>query len=124
MADRGAPIVTLTEHAHESGVLLALSGRLDARTVADLRLTLHRVVADGSQPLLLDLEGVEIGDASGLGLVVELRRRARRAGRAVHVVAADDRTRRLLHRARLHGLFTAVGTRRAPGGDGVLAGAS
>jgi anti-anti-sigma factor len=124
VTDRGAPIVTLTEHAHEHGVLLTLAGRLDARTVADLRLTLHQVVAEGNAPLLLDLEGIEIGDASGLGLVVELRRRARRAGRAVHVVAADDRTRRLLLRARLHGLFAAVGPRREPGDDGLLVGAS
>ncbi|MBM6400630.1 STAS domain-containing protein [Phycicoccus sonneratiae] len=124
MTDRGAPIVTLTEHDHESGVLLTLAGRLDARSVADLRLTLHRVVADGTTPLLLDLEGVEIGDASGLGLVVELRRRAHRHGRAVHVVAADARTRRLLIRARMHGLLTAAAPRREPGDEGVLAGVS
>jgi anti-anti-sigma factor len=124
VTDRGASVITLVERVHEHGVLLTLSGRLDARSVADLRLTLHRVVADGTGPLLLDLEGIEIGDASGLGLVVELRRRARRAGRAVHVIAADDRTRRLMLRARLHGLFAAVGPRREPDEDGLLVGAS
>ncbi|MGG5260845.1 STAS domain-containing protein [Phycicoccus avicenniae] len=108
MADQGDTVVTITEHQHAAGVLVVLNGRLDTRTVPDVRLTLHRLVADGSDAVLLDLGQVEIGDATGLGLVVELRRRARRAGRSLHVVAADDRTRRLLRRARLHGLLAAV----------------
>ena len=80
---------------------MALRGRLDVRTVADLRLSLHRVIADGTTPLLLDLGEAHVGDTTGFGLIVECQRRARRAGRPMVVVAADDRTRRLLRRARL-----------------------
>lgn len=101
MLDQGDRIVTIDEHEDESGCHVTLRGRLDVRTVPDLRLTLHRVIAGGSSPLLLDLEDVQVGDATGFGLLVESVRRARRAGRPVHVVASDERTRRLLRRGRL-----------------------
>ena len=94
-------MVTIDEREDESGCHLTLRGRLDVRTVPDLRLTLHRVIAGGSSPLMLDLAEVQVGDATGFGLLVESVRRARRAGRPVHVVAADERTRRLLRRGRL-----------------------
>jgi anti-anti-sigma factor len=100
-------VVTITEHEDERGCHVALRGRLDVRTVADLRLTVHRLIADGSAPLLLDLGEVHVGDATGFGFLVECQRRALRAGRPLRIVAADDRTRRLLHRARLHSLLAA-----------------
>ncbi len=120
MSDRGTPFVTMTVRTDELGVHVALSGRLDARGVADVRLDLHRVVADGTAPLMLDLAGIEIRDATGLGLLVELRRRSHRAGRPLRVVAADDRTRRLLVRARQHRL---LGTPPVAVGPPALAGA-
>ncbi|MBR7743714.1 STAS domain-containing protein [Phycicoccus sp. BSK3Z-2] len=85
---------------------VVVEGRLDASTVADIRIALHEVVAgaDGG-PVLVDLAGAEIGDATALGLLVEVRRHARRVGCVVHVVEACPRTLRLLRRARLHGLL-------------------
>jgi anti-anti-sigma regulatory factor len=69
--------------------------------VADVRLPLHRSIAAGTTAVHLDLGGAHIGDATGFGLVVEVLRRARRAGRPLLIVAADDRSRRLLRRARM-----------------------
>ena len=89
------------------------------RTVADLRLTLHRLIANGSTPVLLDLGEAQVGDATGFGFIVECQRRARRAGRPMRIVAADERTRRLLRRARLHSLLARParhGHRRAGAG--------
>ena len=60
--------------------------------------------------MLLDLGEAHVGDATGFGLIVECERRARRAGRPMHIVAADDRTRRLLRRARLRSLLTLAPT--------------
>ncbi|GAA4400518.1 hypothetical protein GCM10023168_09360 [Fodinibacter luteus] len=114
MANLGEAIVTIAEHEDEHGRHVALRGRLDVRTAADLRLTLHRVIAGGTNPLLLDLGEAHVGDATGLGLIVECVRRSRRAGRGLHIVAADERTRRLLRRARLG---TLIGT--APSCSGV-----
>ena len=124
MADQGYAIVTIEEHHDAGGCHVALRGRLDVRTVADLRLSLHRVIAEGSTPLLFDLGEAHVGDATGFGLIVECLRRSRRAGRPMHIVAADDRTRRLLRRARLGALLGAVGEPVAVPAPVALAGAS
>lgn len=124
MAQGSAPLVTMTEHASDDGVLVRVSGRLDRRSAADVRLALHRLLADATDPVLLDLDEAVIGDATGLGLLVEVRRRAHRAGLDLRVVAADERTSRLLRRARLHGLLAASARPARPVGHGtaVLAG--
>jgi anti-anti-sigma factor len=101
-------MVLMTEHHDDRGCLVTLRGRLDVRTAADLRLRLHRLIAGGTSPLLLDLGEVHVGDATGFGLLVECLRRSRRAGRPMRIVAADERTRRLLRRARLGRLLAAV----------------
>src|SRR6476469_7834839 len=90
----------MTEVHDDGGCHVVLRGRLDVRTVADLRMTLHRVIANGTSAVLLDLGEAHVGDATGFGLIVECQRRARRAGRPMRTVAAGERTRRLLRRAR------------------------
>ncbi|QKE84101.1 STAS domain-containing protein [Arthrobacter sp. NEB 688] len=105
MDERGAPAASIVEQARGDGVLVTVTGRLDARSAADLRGVLHRVIAQGADPIHLDLTEAHIGDACALGLLLEVHRRAHRAGRHLAVVAADDRTRRLLLRLRLPGLL-------------------
>ena len=111
VAGSGAAIVTISEFHDDGGCHVVLRGRLDVRTVADLRMPLHRLIAGGTTAVLLDLGEAHVGDTTGFGLIVECQRRARRAGRPMVVVAADDRTRRLLRRARLGSL---LGTASAP----------
>ncbi|CAN7362106.1 STAS domain-containing protein [Knoellia sp. LjRoot47] len=101
MDHRGHTIVTLDEHHDGAGHHVALRGRLDFHTVPDLRMVLHRIVDDGTDDLLLDLAECEIGDATGFGVLVECLRRARRGSRTFCIVDADDRTHRLLRRARM-----------------------
>lgn len=110
MDHRGHTIVTLDEHRDASGHHVSLRGRLDFHTVPDLRMVLHRIVDDGSDDLLLDLAECEIGDATGFGVIVECLRRARRGSRAFCIVDADDRTHRLLRRARMSHLVGSVGS--------------
>ncbi len=121
MADQGEPIVTIIEREDAAGCHVTLRGRLDVRSVPDLRITLHRLIAGGSSPLLLDLSEAQVGDATGFGMLVESVRRARRAGRPIHVVASDDRTRRLLRRGRLGAVLLV--TDSASVSDAVRAGA-
>jgi anti-anti-sigma factor len=108
VAEPGNAIVTMTEFQDDGGCHVELRGRLDVRTVGDLRLTLHRLIANGTSAVLLDLGEAHVGDATGFGLIVECQRRARRAGRPLRIVAADERTRRLLRRARMQALLVAV----------------
>lgn len=94
--------IVRVETEDRSGVrVLVVSGRIDTRTAPDARGELHRALDAGEGVLVLDLALCEVGDATGLGLLVEFHRRAARLGRRLHVVAIDDRTRRLLRGIRL-----------------------
>jgi anti-anti-sigma factor len=104
----GEHVVTVEEREDDVGCHLTLRGRLDRSTAADVRLALRRVVGGGSAPVHVDLGDVVIGDATGIGVLVEALRLARRARRPMVVVAADDRTRRLMRRARLGHLLVAT----------------
>ena len=84
------------------GQEVALSGRLDARTVAVVRPALNDILDRGAGDLLLHLADAEVHDSSGLGLIVGAHDRARRAGRRLVLVDASPRVDRLLRASRLH----------------------
>ncbi len=78
-----------------------IEGRLDVHTVPDIRDAIHAVIIQGPGELRLHLGDAEIGDATGLGVIVHLHRRATRADRRLLLVDASDRTTRLLRGCRL-----------------------
>lgn len=80
---------------------VAISGRIDVHTVPDVRLLLHEIIDTGCGDVLMRLADAEIGDATGLGVLVEAYNRARRAGRRLAVVDMSERTGRLLRASRL-----------------------
>jgi anti-anti-sigma factor len=84
------------------GVLIALSGRLGATTVADVRNALADAIEHGAGDLVVDLHGVELVDATGLGVLVGAHRRADRLGRRLVVRSVPERIDRLLVATRLH----------------------
>ena len=91
---------------------VAVSGRLDVSTVADVRLALHEVLARGSGDLLIHLAQAEVHDATGLGVIVGVHHRARRLGRRLILVDVSPRLDRLLRASRLHRVLA-----RAPAGQ-------
>lgn len=97
------PVRVLTT---DRGQEVFLEGRVDVRSAADLRLELHAVITCGAGDLFLHLGDVEIGDATGLGVLVESHRRARREGRRLVLAGITPRTARLLRAARLNRVFT------------------
>lgn len=99
--------MTIDEREDDVGCHLTLRGRIDRTSAADVRLALRRVIAGGGTALHVDLAEVVIGDSTGIGVLVEALRHARRARRPMRVVAADERTHRLMRRARLGHLLTA-----------------
>lgn len=84
------------------GAALALSGRLGASTVADVRAALCVAVDHGVDDLLLDLHEVELVDATGLGMLVGVHRRADRLDRRLVLQRVPERIERLLLATRLH----------------------
>lgn len=107
--------VTMTLHTHPSvpvhvveapdGHDVVVEGRIDVHTVPDIRDILHEVIARGPGELRLHLRNAEIGDATGLGVLVHVYRRATRAQRRLLVLDASDRTARLLRGCRLERLL-------------------
>jgi anti-anti-sigma factor len=84
------------------GAALALSGRLGAATVADVRIALGDAIEAGVDDLLVDLHDVELADATGLGVLVGAHRRADRVGRRLVLQRVPPRIERLLLATRLH----------------------
>ena len=83
-----------------------VAGRLDVRTVGDVRLALHDILERGVGDLLLHLAEAEVHDATGLGVIVGVHHRARRVGRRLVLVDVSPRLDRLLRASRLHRVLT------------------
>ena len=78
------------------GTVVSLSGRLAAATVADVRAVLVATLESGDGDLLVDLHGVELVDASGLGVLVGAHRLASRMDRRLVLRSVPPRIERLL----------------------------
>lgn len=101
---RAGTVLDVTHVA--AGQRVRLRGRLDVHTVADARTELRVAVAHGSGDLLVDLAGVELGDTTGLGMLLGAHRRAHRAGRRLVLVGVSDGLQRLLVATRLARVLT------------------
>lgn len=81
---------------HERGaVIAAVTGDIDMSTVAGLRERLLGL-ADGGQPLIVDLNRVSFIDSAGLGALIGVARRAAAHGTSLHAVCSRPQTRKLL----------------------------
>jgi anti-anti-sigma factor len=88
------------------GQEVAVAGRLDVRTVPELRLALHLILDRGVGDLLIHLAEAEVHDATGLGVIVGMHHRARLMGRRLVLVDVSPRLDRLLRTTRLHRVLT------------------
>jgi anti-sigma B factor antagonist len=81
--------------------VVVLSGRLDVSSVHEVRSALHEALDTGSGDLVVDLRGVEILDATGLGMLVGAHRKAGRHGRRLVLRNLTPQLERLLRVSRL-----------------------
>jgi anti-anti-sigma factor len=95
------PQFRLTEQRGEHGPALVAEGRLVLGHGANLDWWVPAVAAVRGHRVSVDLGRVTDIDAAGLGLLVQLARAARHAGREFSIVAASPFVRRLLRAARL-----------------------
>ena len=70
-------------------------GELDVATAPDLREQLIGLVGEGRTRLVLDLDGVDFLDSTGLGTVVSALKRARTHGGDLRLVCTQARITRL-----------------------------
>jgi anti-anti-sigma factor len=84
------------------GCEVILTGRIDVHTVAEVRSALHAAVDAGQGDLMVDVSGVELVDATGLGMLVAAHRRAVARGRRMVLRDPSPRLARILRATRLH----------------------
>jgi anti-sigma B factor antagonist len=75
-------------------VVVTVAGEVDIATVARLRERLSALAA-GGLPLVADLDEVSFIDATGLGVLAGVARRAAAHGASLHVVSSRPQTRQL-----------------------------
>ena len=75
--------------------VVSVYGELDVATSPDLRERLIRLVGEGRVQLVLDLDGVDFLDSTGLGTVVSALKRVRTHGGDLRLVCTEARITRL-----------------------------
>jgi anti-sigma B factor antagonist len=88
-------------HGARGRETLALSGRLDASSVGDVRASIERVIDGGADDVVVDMSGVDVIDVVGLGVLAAAHRRLERAGRHLILRGCADHVRRVLAVTRL-----------------------
>jgi anti-sigma B factor antagonist len=71
--------IELSTREGDGHVVVALRGELDVTEAADVAASLAVVAASG-RDVIVDLEGLELIDSSGLAVLARARQHARRAG--------------------------------------------
>ena len=93
----------------DAGVVrIALSGDLDVSTAPSVEERLVELEDGGAERVILDLRGLDFIDSTGLSLLINADRRARRAGRRVTIVSGTGAPRRILETTGLKGRLDIV----------------
>jgi len=71
--------------------VLAVSGEVDVATVPRLREQLHGLVAQGSNKIIVNLDGVDFLDSTGLGVLVGALKRVRAHEGSLLLVCTQER---------------------------------
>ncbi|MER5625530.1 STAS domain-containing protein [Streptosporangium sp. NPDC002544] len=86
--------------------VVSVGARLDVGTVTGVRPRLHEAVDSGRGDLIVDLSGLEMIDATGLGVLVGTHRRAVGAERRLILRRVPPRIMRVLAVTRLNRVLT------------------
>jgi anti-sigma B factor antagonist len=75
--------------------IVSLHGELDVASAPSLRERLIDLVSQGSNNLILDLEGLDFLDSTGLGVIISALKRTRTNGGDLRLVCTQSRIHRL-----------------------------
>ena len=90
--------------------VLAVSGEVDVATVPRLREQLHSLVASGNTRIVVDLDGVDFLDSSGLGVLVGALKRVRANDGDLSLVCTQPRIRKVFEVTGLTKVFSLYDT--------------
>lgn len=76
--------------------LVKIGSHLDVRNVANVRTVLHQVIDSADGDIAVDMAGVHIIDAAGLGMLTAAHLRAERAGHQLVLRNCSNDVRRVL----------------------------
>jgi anti-sigma B factor antagonist len=117
--------LTLDVYSEPTGVtVIAVSGEIDVYTAPKLREKLISLVEAGSYQLIVDMEGVEFLDSTGLGVLVGGLKRVRAHDGWIDLVCTQSRIQRIFRITGLNKVFSiydsvaeATAARAAPAVD-------
>ncbi|GAC1320520.1 MAG: STAS domain-containing protein [Thermoleophilaceae bacterium] len=89
-------------------VTLSLTGELDISTGERLQTDLSRIEMDSPSTIIVDLQGLEFMDSTGLRILIAADTRARSAGRRLVLVRGRDTVQRVFQATRLDERFEFV----------------
>jgi len=109
MSERRGNLSVHTTHA-DGGALVELSGEVDLRSSPDLHGRLIEISDTRPAHLILELSGVNYMDSSGVGTMVDLKRRVEGGGGRFVLVGLQPRVRSVLEITQLDKFFTITST--------------
>ncbi len=90
----------MTTLVKDDKMIIYLSGEVDHHSAREIRDCIDRqVVSQRPKTFILDLEGIDFMDSSGLGLVLGRYRKIKETGGEMYIANADDRTMKILKMA-------------------------
>jgi anti-sigma B factor antagonist len=83
--------LTLATEVVEGATIVAVGGEIDVYTAPRLRDKITELVADGVYHLIIDMEGVEFLDSTGLGVLVGGLKKVRAHDGSLQLICTQER---------------------------------
>ena len=91
----GTPLRIESTMEGEETAVLSLIGEVDVANAGQVKEAALKLVSDGAKRLVVNLNGTEYMDSSGLGILVGLLKRLKESGGQMALAAARPRVKRL-----------------------------
>ncbi len=85
--------------------VLEVKGRLDASSAKDFKERVNALVKAENHKIVIDMEGVDFIDSSGLGSLVSSLRSVNKAGGDIKISSLQKQVRAIFELTRLHRVF-------------------
>jgi anti-sigma B factor antagonist len=98
--------LTLATEEVEGATIIAVGGEIDVYTAPRLRDKITELVANGVYSLIIDMEGVEFLDSTGLGVLVGGLKKVRAHDGSLQLICTQERLLKIFRITGLAKVFT------------------